>query len=78
MMKNYLHDSPAWCRCGSGNSSAVVIGAENFELPVKVDRIPEERVVQIFALDRSDQSLDERVRRRDVRYRFDLLDLEDP
>ena len=60
------------------NADAVVIGAEFFELAVKIDRIPEERVVQIFAPDRPDQSFYERVRDRGVGHRFDLLDLEDP
>jgi len=59
------------------DASAVVIGAEFSELPVQIDRIPEERVVQIFAPDRPDQSFDKRVRRWDIRHRFDLLDLED-
>ena len=43
---------------GAVDASAVVIRSEFFELPVKIDRIPEERLVQIFAPDRSDQSLD--------------------
>ena len=33
------------------NASAIVIGAEFVELPVKIDRIPEERVVEVFAPD---------------------------
>src|SRR5487761_2151091 len=59
------------------SADVIVIGAISFELPVKVDRIPEERMIQVFAPDRPDQSLDERVRCRNVRHRFDLLDLED-
>ena len=59
------------------DASAVVIRSEFFELPVKIDRIPEERLVQIFAPDGSDQSLDERVRHRGARHGFDLLELED-
>jgi len=58
------------------DASPVVIGAEVFEFAVKVDRIPEERVVQIFAPDRPDQAFDERMRRWGIRHRFDLLDLE--
>ena len=63
---------------GAVNAIAIAIGSECVELPVKIDRIPKERVVQIFALDSSDQALDERVRRRDVRDRFDFFNLEDP
>ena len=33
------------------DASAVVIGAEFFEFPVKGDRIPEECVVEVFAPD---------------------------
>jgi len=43
------------------NASNVVIGAELVELWAKIDRIPEERVIQKFAPDRPDQSFDERM-----------------
>ena len=36
----------------------VVIGAELFELAVKIDRIPEKRVIPIYAPDRTDQPFD--------------------
>ena len=60
------------------HANAVVIGAEFVELPVKIDRNPEEHVILVFAPDRPDQSFHEWVRRGDVGYRLDLLDLEDP
>ena len=44
---------------GAVDANAVVIGAEFFELPVKIDRIPEEHVIQIFAADCPDQSFHE-------------------
>jgi len=60
------------------SADVIVKELELLQLPLKIDRVPEEHLVQIFAPDRPDQSLDERVRRRGVRHRFDLLDLEDP
>ena len=60
------------------NASIVVIGAELTELPAQIDRMPEERLIQIVAADRPDQSLDVRVRHRSVRHRLDFSDFEDP
>ena len=60
------------------HASSVVIGLVFVELPLKIDRIPEEHMIQIFAPDRADQSFHEWVRHRDVGYRLDLLDPEDP
>ena len=60
------------------NASIVVIGAELTELPAQIDRMPEERLIQIVAADRPDQSLDVRVRHRSVRHRLDFFDFEDP
>ena len=45
---------------------------------VKVDRIPEEGMIQILAPDGSDQAFHERVRHWGVWHRFDFLDLQDP
>lgn len=42
-------------------ANAFVIGSELVELPTKVDPFPKERAVEIFVLDLSDQSLNERV-----------------
>ena len=45
---------------------------------MKIDRIAEERMVEIFAPDGTDQSFHEWVRHRDIGHRLDLRDLEDP
>ena len=63
---------------GAMDASLVVIGADVFDFAMKVDRIPEERVVEIFAPDGRDQSFHEWVRHRDIGHRLVLLDLEDP
>ena len=47
-------------------ASLVVIGADVFDIAMKIDRIPEERVVEIFAPDGPDQSFHEWVRHRDI------------
>ncbi len=46
------------------NTNAVVTGAELTGLPVKIDRIPEKRLIQIFVPDRPDQSLNEKLQNR--------------
>ena len=51
------------------HASAVIIGAEFSELPMQIDRIPEERAIEEFAPDRPDRSFDERVRHRGIRCR---------
>jgi hypothetical protein len=60
------------------DANAVVIGSEVFELSVKINRIPEECAVEVFAPNGPDQSLNEGMGDRGVGYRFDLLDLENP
>ena len=55
----------------------VVIVGECVQLSRQVDRVPEERVIEIFAADGAHQPFNERVRDRGVRNRLDLLDLED-
>ena len=55
----------------------VVIIHECVQLPRQVDRVPEEHVIEIFAANGADQPLNERMRNRLVRNRFDLLDRED-
>ena len=59
------------------NSSLIIVCLEAFELAAKVDRIPEERAVEVLAPNRPDQSLDEGMRHRHVRDGLDLFDLED-
>ena len=51
---------------GAVNASPVVIGMESVELPLEVDRIPEERLVVKFAPDRPDNSFHEWMRHRDM------------
>lgn len=60
------------------NAFLVVVGLESFQLPIKIHRIPEERTIEVFARNRPNQSLDEGMRHRSVRYGLDLPDLEDP
>ena len=48
------------------DTSAVVEGAGFGELPARINRIPEERVVQIFASDCPQRSLNQRVRHRGI------------
>lgn len=63
---------------GAVHANAVVVGGDFLELPVKIDRIPGEYVVQVFATDNPCHPFDQWVRRWDVGYRLDLLDFEDP
>jgi hypothetical protein len=60
------------------NTNAIVIVLEVFELALKVARIPEERVVEVFAPNSPDQSFNEGMRHRGMRHGFDFLDLEGP
>jgi len=59
-------------------SSTVVISPELLQLPLKIDRIPEKHAIKALAPDRPDQPFDERMRNRDVRNRFDRIDLQNP
>src|SRR5262245_34089957 len=54
------------------NSMLVVVIAERCGLAREVNPVPEKRAIQEFAADRADQSLDERVRDRDVGNGLDL------
>ncbi len=71
----------SFCGRGAGerarNTNAVVTGAELIGLRVKIDRIPEECVIQIFAPDRPDQSLNERCEIGVYDTVLDLFDFED-
>ena len=59
-------------------SATVVISLELSQLPLKIDRIPEKHAIKALAPDRPDQPFDERMRNRDVRNRFDRIDLQNP
>ena len=52
----------------------VVIIPDCLQLSRQVDRVPEEDAVQVFAPERADQTLNERMRNRRVGDRLDLLD----
>ncbi len=57
---------------------SVVVIPELIQLPLKINRVPEERAIQILSPDRADQPFDERMGNRRVRHRLDLLDLKYP
>jgi len=59
-------------------SSTFVISLELSQLPLKINRTPEKNAIKALAPDRPDQPFDERVRNRDKRNRFDLINLEHP
>jgi hypothetical protein len=59
------------------HAMAVVVIPEGLQLLRQIDRVPEEDEVQVFAPDRADQTLNERMRHRCVVGRLDLLDLAD-
>ncbi len=59
-------------------TSLIVIILEIRQLLMKINGIPEERAIEVFAPDRPDQSFDEWMGHRDIRHGFDFLDLEDP
>ena len=60
------------------HARGIVIIPECLQLARQVERVPEQHLVEILAPDRADQPFDERMRNRDVRNGFDLLDLEYP
>ena len=58
------------------NAISVVVMPELVQLPLKINRVPEERVIEILAPNRPDQPFNERVRNRGIGHRLDLLDFE--
>ena len=54
----------------------VVIAGEAIQLPMQVETVPEEYLVEILAPEGSDEPLDERMRARHERNRLDFLDVE--
>jgi hypothetical protein len=58
------------------NAMGVVVVSELSQLPRQIRRVPEKHPIQELTPDRADQSLDERMRKRHVRSRLDLLHLE--
>ena len=59
------------------NTTGVVVTAEFLQLPLQIERVPEEHTIEIFATNGADQSFRERMRNRHMRNRPDLSDLED-
>ena len=57
---------------------SVVVNLIAVELPFKVALVPKERVIEVFAPDGPDQSLDESVRSRCAGHRVDFINLKDP
>src|SRR5579863_8089573 len=55
------------------NPVSIVIRSKLLQLAFKVTLTPAQNVIQTFASDRSNQSLDKRMRDRDIRYELDLL-----
>ena len=53
---------------------AVVIVLKRIQLPLQIEGIPEQDMIEILAPDGSDQPFDKRMRNGHVGYRFNLLD----
>jgi hypothetical protein len=58
------------------NAISAVVVLELVQLPLKINRVPEEGAIKILASNRPDQPFNERVRHRGVGHRLDFLDLE--
>ena len=56
----------------------IVIGLVVLELPLKIALVPEQSLIEILALHRPDQSLNESMGTRSTRNGFDLIDFEYP
>ena len=50
---------------------------ERLQLPLQIERIPEEHAIEIFAANCTDQPFDERMRNRRIGHRLDLVDFDD-
>ena len=57
------------------NTVRVVVGPKTIQLAREVDCVPKERAIEELTSDRSDQSLNERMRYGRVGVRLDSLDL---
>ncbi len=60
------------------NTISIVIFFVQQQLPLRISSSPERYLIEILPADRADQSFDERMRQRDIRYRLDLRHLENP
>ena len=57
---------------------SVVVNLVTVELPLQIALVPKQSLIEIFAPDGPDQSLDERMRTGCAGNRFDLINLKDP
>ena len=60
------------------NPLLVVVSSEGVKFSLKVGSIPAKEAIKVLTPNRSDQSLNERMRRRRIRDTFDFIDVEDP
>jgi len=60
------------------DSSCIVVTLKRFKLSREIRDIPEGNLIQVVPADRTYQTLNERVRERDERYRLDFVDVENP
>src|SRR2546423_23684 len=56
----------------------VVVRLELGKLPLKITTVPERHMVKEFPAHRADEALDEGVRERHIRHRFDFVDFQNP
>ena len=70
----------SWGDAGQSGVAAmsVVVNLVAIELPFQIALVPKESLIEIFAPDGPDQSLDESVRTRCPGNRLDLINLKDP
>ena len=59
------------------NATAVVIAAEFLQLPLQVERNPEEHLIEKLPANGTDQPFQKWMRDRHMRNRLDLVDFED-
>ena len=62
----------------SVNTISIVIFFVQPQFPLQISSSPERHLVEIFSPDRADQSFDEWMRERNVRYCLDLHHIENP
>ena len=60
------------------NPFSVVVVREFNEFPFKIAVVPISEMIEVFATDCSDQTLDEWMRLRRIRDGLDLIELKDP
>jgi len=70
----------SWRDAGQSGVTAmsVVVDLVTVELPLQIALVPKQSLIEVFAPDGPDQSLDESVRPRCPGNRLDLINLKDP